>query len=158
MHGASCLTTAIRIVLALAAMSIDTAAAPATDRIATAEKAAIVSVAMPPRTSAPTYLDVRISAFRLPERGAVEAVVTLGAASGDAIEIGRFTVFPGEPFTAKDGEPGRTYRFNVTAALAKLPAGERPLLVRVRLLPIDPAISPAGAEMTIGGAEFRSGA
>jgi hypothetical protein len=157
MRGMNRVKAAILIALALAAMPAGAAAAPATDAIATLEKAAVVPVAAPPRTSAPTYLDLWVSAFRPPQRGAVEAAVTLGTAGGDETEIGRFTIFPGEPFTAKNGETGRSYRFNVTTALAKLAAGDGPLLVRVRLLPIDPAISSADAEMTIGRAEFRSG-
>ena len=154
MRGVNRVQAAILVVLALTVASVG---APATQPVATTEKAAVVPVTVPPRTSAPTYLDVWVSAFSPPQRGAVEAVVTLGAAGSGETEIGRFTVFPGEPFATKKDEPGRAYRFNVTAALARLPAGDGPLLVRVQLLPIDPAISPAGAEMKIDRAELRSG-
>jgi hypothetical protein len=128
--------------------------ARAAEIIAMPDKVAVLALPAPPRTSGAIYLDLRISAYTPPLRGAVDAVVVL-AGGGRETEIGRVTVFPNQAFTAKDGEPGRSYRFNVTSALAGSAAG--PLELRVRLVPIDPNAPIVGAQMTIGGAEFLAG-
>lgn len=122
--------------------------------VATLEKTATLSI-VPPRTMMETFLDLWIQAYTPPRRGAVEAVVLLAAASGSqAIEIGRFAVFPSKSFFATKVSQQRAYRFDATATLAALKAGDGPLEVRVRLEPIDTKMSPEGAQLTLSKAEF----
>jgi hypothetical protein len=123
-------------------------------RVATVEQAATLSI-VPPREPKETLLDLWIQAYTPPQRGAVEAVVSL-ARAGDPgeIEIGRFAVFPSEPFVATEASQRRAYRFDATAALGALKASDGPLEVRVRLEPIDPKVSPEGARLTLSKAEF----
>jgi len=123
-------------------------------RVATVGQAATLALD-PPRDATETFLDLWVQAYTPPPRGAVEAVVALARAGGPgAVEVGRFAVFPAEPFWAPEAAHQRAYRFDATAALAALQAGAGPLEVRVRLEPIDPKISPAGARLTLGKAAF----
>jgi hypothetical protein len=122
--------------------------------VATVEQAATLSI-VPPRDMRETFLDLWIQAYTPPQRGAVEAVVSLARAGGTGeIEIGRFAIFPSEPFWATEASQQRAYRFDATAALAALKAGDGPLEVRVRLEPIAPKVSPEGAQLTLSKAEF----
>jgi hypothetical protein len=122
--------------------------------VATVEQAATLPIG-PPRATTETFLDLWIQAYTPPQRGAVEAVVSLARAGGpDALEIGRFAVFPSEPFWATEASHQRAYRFDATAALAALKASDGPLEVRVRLEPIDPKVSPEGAQLTLSKAAF----
>jgi hypothetical protein len=136
-------------------MAIFAPAAPgAADSVATPGETAVVPLPAPPRTGGAVYLDVLINAYTPPARGSIDAVVAL-ANSKREIEIGRVTIFPNQAFAAKDGEPGRSYRFNVSSALAALFVDGGPLELRVRLVPIDPKLPIEGARMTIGAAEYR---
>jgi hypothetical protein len=130
-------------------------ASRAADSTATPGRTAIVPLPAPQRTGGPIYLDVRISAYRPPARGSVDAALAIGNATRET-EIGRVTIFPNQAFTAGGGESPRSYRFNVTSALAAFPAGA-PLELRMRLVPIDPQVPIEGAQMTLGGAEFHAG-
>jgi len=141
---------ALAVLMAMFAPSAPRAA----DRVATPGETAVVPLPAPPRSGGAVYLDLRISAYTPPARGSVDGVVAL-ANSKREIEIGRVTIFPNQAFAAKDGEPGRSFRFNVTSALAALFVDGGPLELRVRLAPIDPKLPIEGARMTIGGAEFR---
>ncbi len=142
------------VLAALVALSAP-AAPRAADRVATPDTVAAVPLPARPRTGGPIYLDLRIVGYTPPTRGAADAVLMLADGTRE-IEIGRVTVFPNRAFTSKDGEPGRSYRFNVAATLAAL-AADRPIELRIRLVPIDPKVPIDGARMTIGGAEFRAG-
>ena len=143
-------TVAICLLGALTSASLPIAA----ESIVMPDGIAVVALPAAPRASGPIYLDVQIGAYTPPLRGAVDAIVVL-ASGGRETEIGRITVFPNVAFTAKVGEPGRSYRFNVTSAIAASVAGG-PLELRVRLVPIDPNVPITGAQMTVRSAEFRA--
>ena len=130
-------------------MTTNRAGAQAENADATPERAASMPVAAPAQGG--NFLDIYVRAYTPPDRGAVEAVVTLGPA-GSEIEIGRFAVFPSAPFLATTAEQQRAYRFEATAALKA--AEGKPLLAQVRLLPTDPKISAAGARLSLGKAEI----
>ena len=119
---------------------------------ATPEKPAALSIALPKTTNA--FLDLWVRAYTPPKRGAVESVVSLGVAGGNDIEVGRFAVFPSEPFFAANPDQQRAYRFDATAALASLRAKGSTLIVRVRLVPTDPKMQSDGAQLTLSRAEF----
>ena len=123
-------------------------AAAQTNLVAAPEKPAILPVA--PKAGG-TFLDLFVRAYSPPQRGAVEAVVTLGPA-GSEMEIGRFAVFPSDPFFATNPAEQRAYRFDASAALAAFQG--RPLVAQLRLVPIDPGISPAGARLEISRVEI----
>jgi hypothetical protein len=125
--------------------------------VATPARPATLSLATPPRTTGNIYLDLWVRSYAPPLKGAVEAVVSLGVAgSNDEAELGRFAVFPHEPFVARESSQARGYRFNASVPLSALKAGDGPLLVRVRLLPTEPNVSPEGAEMRIDRAAFSA--
>jgi hypothetical protein len=119
--------------------------------VATPDKAATVPMTWPHK-SAGTFLDLWVQAYTPPQRGAVEAVVTLTADSNE-MEIGRFAVFPSEPFFATKARQQRAYRFDATAALAAFNTDDGPLVVQVRLVPIDAGVSPGGAQLTLSKVE-----
>ena len=127
-------------------------AAQTMNLVATPDKAATVQIVRP-RTSAGTFLDLWVRAYTPPRRGAVEAVVTL-TAGGSEMEIGRFAVFPSEPFFATEAWQQRAYRFDATAALTAFKAGDDSLVVQVRLVPIDAGVSPEGAQLTLSKVEL----
>jgi len=116
---------------------------------ATPEKPALVPL---PATRAPNavLLDLYMRAYAPPRRGSVEAVVSLGA-TGKEMEIGRFAVFPSEPFLAASPREQRAYRFDASAAFAAFK--DQPLLVQLRLVPTDEAIAPEGAKLTLSRVE-----
>jgi hypothetical protein len=94
-----------------------------------------------------------VRAYTPPRRGAVEAVVALRAGdSGKEVEVGRFAVFPSEPFLATAASQQRAYRFDATAALNAL-GGDQPFAV-VKLAPFDPAMPADDAQLTIARAEL----
>ena len=70
-----------------------------------------------PKTPNAVLLDLYMRAYAPPRRGSVEAVVSLGP-TGKEMEIGRFAVFPSEPFLAASPREQRAYRFDASAALA----------------------------------------
>jgi hypothetical protein len=127
-------------------------AAQTMNLVATPDKAATVQIAQP-RKSAGMFLDLWVKAYTPPRRGAVEAVVTL-TAGGQEVEIGRFAVFPSEPFFATEAWQQRAYRFDATAALAALEARDGPLIVQVRLVPVEASVSPEGAQLTLSKVEL----
>jgi hypothetical protein len=124
-------------------------AAEAADPVATPEKPA--SLPLPAqRTANAVLLDLYVRAFAPPRRGAVEAVVSIGP-KGKEMEIGRFAVFPAEPFLAASPREQRAYRFDASAAFATFK--DQPLLVQLRLVPTDEAVSPEGAKLTLSRVE-----
>ena len=71
-----------------------------------------------------------------------------------SVEVGRFAVFPSEPFTAKTTAEERGYNFNIGEALTRLKTAEGPLAVHVQLLPIAANASTEEAQLTIASAEL----
>jgi len=118
--------------------------------VATPERAASLTVAAP--APAAIFLDVWIKSYTPPEQGQVEAVVSL-AVGDNALEVGRFTFFPAGPFVAREVREERGYRFDASAALAKL-GRDKPLTIRVALLAADAAKPPQGATLTLSRAAF----
>jgi hypothetical protein len=143
--------TACVVALAACMALTEEAAAEAANLAATPEKPAAVSL---PATRGPNavLLDLYMRAYAPPRRGSVEAVVSLGP-TGKEMEIGRFAVFPSEPFLAASPREQRAYRFDASAALAAFK--DQPLLVQVRLVPTDEAISPEGARLTLSRVELN---
>jgi hypothetical protein len=136
---------------ALAMMS--PAAAQGSNLVATPGKAAVIPVMPPARVPERLFFDLWVRAYTPPKRGAVEAVVTLGKGER-GIEIGRFAVFPSEPFVATDASQQRAYRFNATSAVAAF-RGDRELTAQVRLVPVDERVPVEGAQLTIERAELN---
>lgn len=126
--------------------------AAAQDVTATPERAAALTVTRPP---AAAFLDLWVTAYTPPRQGAVEAVVSIGAATTD-IEVGRFAVFPAEPFTARQTSEQRAYRFDASAALQSLKRDGAAVTVRVALIPIDDKIPALGAKLVVGKAAFSA--
>ena len=144
--------TACAVALAACIAMTEEAAAETANLAATPEKPALVQV---PATRAPNavLLDLYMRAYAPPRRGSVEAVVSLGP-SGKEMEIGRFAVFPSEPFLAASPREQRAYRFDASAAFAAFK--DQPLLVQLRLVPTDEAISPEGAKLTLSRVEITA--
>jgi hypothetical protein len=110
---------------------------------------------LPPPRRTGVFLDVWIQAYTPPQRGAVEAVVSLAVPRSDrAIEVGRFAVFPSQPFRANEASQQRVYRFAASAALAALPTQDTPLEVHVRREPLEAGVAPEGAQLTLGKAAW----
>ena len=143
-------TACVAAIAACIAMT-EEAAAEAANLVATPEKPALVPL---PATRAPNavLLDLYMRAYAPPRRGSVEGVVSLGA-TGKEMEIGRFAVFPSEPFLAASPREQRAYRFDASAAFAAFQ--NQPLFVQVRLVPTDAAISPEGAKLTLSRVEVN---
>jgi hypothetical protein len=137
--------------VALAACIPMTAAGQAANLVAMPGKPASLPL---PATRAPNavLLDLFVRAYTPPRRGAVEAVVSLGP-TGSEMEIGRFAVFPSEPFLAASPDQQRAYRFDASAAFAAFQ--NRPLTVQVQLVPTDEKIAPEGAKLTLSRVEVK---
>ena len=124
--------------------------------VATPAKPARIVVPAPSLVSSGVFLDVGVRAYAPPRGGAVQAVVTVSAGAHDTEqEIGRFTVFPNEPFSADDVRQERIFRLDATAALAALKSSGGPLEVKVRLAPLDPSVSSSDASLTVGQVVFQ---
>ena len=139
--------------LALGATSATRAFAQSGNLTATPERIATLTIP-PPRSPADIFLDLYLKAYVPPRKGAVEAVVSIEPAGGGGVEIGRFTVFPAEPFIVTEPRQQRAYRFDASAAIRTLKPSETAVTVSVALLPLDTKISPQGAELTLSKAEF----
>jgi hypothetical protein len=61
-------------------------------------------------TQGASLLEVSVAEYAPPKGGPAEAVVTLTTAKGSR-EVGRFSIFPDEPFLA--GKSGQPRRFNI---------------------------------------------
>lgn len=126
--------------------------AAAAETTATPGRAVTLPLAAP-AGAGDTLLELRVSAYTPPRSGGVEAVVTLRR-GGRAVEVGRFAVFPAEPFGGGRAAGSRAWLFDAGAALAAL-GGSGPLSVTLRLAPFDARAGAPGAAMTIAGAVLR---
>lgn len=125
---------------------------PALD-VATAEKTAVATLAAPSQ-SAGMFLDVGVRGFTPPKNGAgVAAVVTLAGKAGPEHPVGQFSIFPLEPFVAKNVREERTFRLDASAALEAVGLAG-PLTVRVRLAPVDGSSTTEGVELALGHVAF----
>jgi hypothetical protein len=121
---------------------------------ATLQRAAVLPIARP-RNPNEVYLDLWVKAYTPPRRGAVEAIVTVGPARQKAqIEVGRFAVFPSEPFIATEASQQRAYRFNASAALGALKTEDTDLTIRVALVSLIETAPAEGAQLVLAKAAF----
>jgi hypothetical protein len=140
---------ALAAALAVLPLMIGPAAAQPTNLTAVPDKPAALPVPAS-RAANAVLLDFYMSAYTPPRRGAVEAVVTLGP-TGSEMEIGRFTVYPSEPFLAACPNEQRAYRFDASAALAAYQG--QPLVAQIRLVPMDDKLSSEGAQLKLSRVE-----
>jgi hypothetical protein len=141
-----------------------TAAAPATEAPAPAPADVTTATATTPAAvvidrqagATDVLLDLNVTAFRPPRRGAVEAVVTLqeNKAGGREANVGSFSIFPAKKFKASGPADQRGFRLDATQALADLGVDMTPVKVKVRLMPLHDGESAAGAKLTLGKVQF----
>jgi hypothetical protein len=117
---------------------------------ATARAPARISVTLPPADgSGMATLEIVVSAFRKPASGNIGGVVRLKH-SGGAIEVGRFTIFPAQSFTASNSGEEQRYRFDVTRALKQLGVTAGAAEVEVALIERSNGPVPPGTELQLG--------
>ena len=122
--------------------------------VVTIAKPAVVKVPLPVQRGS-AFVDVRVRGYVPPQGGPVDAIVTLSGRSGSGHEVGRFSVFPAEPFSAKDPSEERTFRLDATKALSSVTT-DGPVTITLNLVPTDPARPPVGASMTIAHIRLSS--
>jgi hypothetical protein len=135
-------------------------------RIATSKAPARISVVAPQATGGQVVtLDLVITGFKKPENGNIGGVVALkrpADAKNDArtVEVGRFSIFPPESFTATSAEQGKRFQFNVTAAWKELglSGAAAPAEVEVEVALVDRSNGnvAAGAKLTVGEAQIAA--
>lgn len=139
---------------ALAAFALGAQYAGAQDAMtATPERAATLTIA-PPRSADDVFLNVFVKAYRPPRDGMAEAVVSVAPAGGGFIEVGRFTFFPAQAFTAGNEREHYGYRLDASAAIGRLRSSGGNVTVRVALTPLTPNAGAPGATLTLAKAEF----
>jgi hypothetical protein len=98
-------------------------------------------------------LEVSVAEYAPPKGGPAEAVVTLATAKGPR-EVGRFSIFPDDPFDA--GKSGQPRRFNLRIPKdLELRAGEA-VTASVRLAPTSAAQKLEGWRLVVSDMRFRS--
>ena len=141
------LTVAAALLLASGASQ-----AQSTVATATVSHPATVPVRVPPGTGN-RLLQLWVRTYRPPGRGAVEAAVSL--VRGDKeVEVGRFAVFPSEPFVARTAAQERGYVFDAASALASLDRVGGELVSRLGLAPVEWLKQPTSAERRVSRAEL----
>ncbi len=120
--------------------------------VATAASPAVVTATAAPEQSIVSQTPrviVRVTGFRPPHDGGVQAIVKLQKEDGQTEqEIGRFGIFPNAEFSA---DPSGAHRFGLP--LPKELAGTKTLKLHVYLVPFKG--SGEGAVLELGGAEIR---
>jgi hypothetical protein len=122
--------------------------------VATMQREARLPIRVQAGAKADPILHIWIKSYTPPRRGGVEGVVSLLSADKEA-EVGRFVVFPSEPFVASDVRQERGYSFDAREALERLGGDTAALIARIRLAPLDPAIPTEGGEITLSRAELH---
>jgi hypothetical protein len=135
----------------------EAAATPAPADVTTATATTPATVVID-RQAGPTdvLLDINVTAFRPPRRGAVEAVVTFqeNKAGGREVDVSSFSIFPAKKFKASKPDDERGFRLDATQALADLGVDNTAVKVKVRLVPLHDGQSAAGAKLTLGKVRF----
>ena len=122
---------------------------------ATASAPARVSVNVPQaQDGGPATLEIVVSAFRRPGGGNIGGVVRLKRSGGGAVEVGRFTIFPAQSFTATTSGEEQRYRFDITSALKQLNLVAGAAEVEVTLVDRSSGAVPAGTELQLGHAQI----
>jgi hypothetical protein len=122
--------------------------------VATLQREARLPVRVQAGAKADPILHIWIKSYTPPRRGGVEGVVSLLSEDKEA-EVGRFVVFPSEPFVASDVRQERGYSFDAREALDRMGGDAAALIARVRLAPLDPKIPVEGGELALARAELR---
>lgn len=131
-------------------------------KIATSKAPARISIVVPQTAGGPVMmLDLVITGFKKPENGNIGGVVALKRPSdARTVEVGRFSIFPPELFTATSAEQGKRFQFNVTAAWKELglSGAAAPAEVEVEVALIDRLNGNvvAGAKLTVGEAQIAA--
>jgi hypothetical protein len=125
-----------------------------TQAVATLARQARVPVRVQPGAVAEPLLHLWIRSYTPPQHGNLEATVSLMRGSKES-ELGRFVIFPAAAFFAARPEDERGYSFDARNAVAELRTDTGPLIVQVRLAPLDPAVAVEGGELTLSRAELR---
>jgi hypothetical protein len=146
----------IVVVSLLFAWTTSAVLSQSSDAVATLSRAASVPVQIHRGAGSGALLQLWISGYTPPRRGTVEAVVSLvRGASKKEVEIGRFVIYPSEPFIAKDAAEQRGYSFDAAQALISPVSSSDELAVHVRLVPLSEGMIPEGAQLTVARAELR---
>ncbi len=122
---------------------------------ATASAPARISVSIPRgEVGGLATLEVVVSAFRKPAWGNVGGVVRLKRPDGGVIEVGRFSIFPAESFTASTSGEEQRFRFDITRALKEIGVSTGAAEVEVALIERSNRPVPAGAELQLGNVQI----
>jgi hypothetical protein len=142
-----------RAIFAAAVAILSVRPSRAEDGVATAETPAILQIgaipAVPP--GGRRRLELTLLGFTPPVVGAVSAAVRLGDGS-KRVEVGRFSLYPADPFEARSEEEARRFQFDLTTAL---PAnGADSWNIEIRLEPLQAGQLMTGARMRFGTARI----
>jgi len=100
-------------------------------------------------------LDLDVTAFQPPRRGAVEVVVTLQAEGGGRqLDVGSFAIYPSRKFKARKPGDVRAFRLDAMPALTAIGLQATAVTVRLALAPLRHRGTAAGAKLTLGTARF----
>ena len=121
---------------------------------ATANAPARISVTLPPADgNGMATLEIVVSAFRKPAPGNIGGVVRLKRPGGGTVEVGRFSIFPAQSFTASNSGEEQRYRFDVTRALKQLGVTAGSAEIEVALIERSNGPVPPGTELQLGQAQ-----
>ena len=122
---------------------------------ATAQAPARITVSIPQGDGGGmATLEVVVSAFRKPTSGNIGGVVRLKRPGGGTVEVGRFSIFPAQSFTASNSGEEQRYRFDVTRALKQLGVSAGSAEVEVALIERSNGSVPPGTELQLGNAQI----
>ena len=122
---------------------------------ATANAPARVSVSVPQaQGGGAATLEIVVSAFRKAGDGNIGGVVRLKRSGGGAVEVGRFTIFPAQSFTATTSGEEQRYRFDITDALKQLNLSAGAAEVEVTLIDRSNGTVPQGTELQLANAQI----
>ena len=100
-----------------------------------------------------SLLEVSVAEYAPPKGGAAEAVVTLATAKGKR-EVGRFSLFPDEPFDA--GKSGQPRRFNIRIPKSVEVSPGEAVTASVQLAPSSDKRKLEGGKLVVREVKFRS--
>jgi hypothetical protein len=124
---------------------------------ATPEAPARISVSVPRAADGQMLLNIVVKGFRKPATGNIGGVVRLQApGGGNAVEVGRFSIFPAQSFTAANADQEQRYQFNVTSALRQLGLSGGTAEVEVALIDRSNGEVPADARLIIGNVQIAT--
>jgi hypothetical protein len=104
--------------------------------------------------SGTAMLELSIKAVRDPGSGNLGGVVRIKRAGGNAVEVGRFSIFPAGSFTAANADEERRFQFNATSAIRQLGLSGGQAEVEVALTDRSSGVAPAGAALTLGSVQI----